>query len=165
MKQAIVFDIDGTLADASHRHHFLIGKPKNWPAFFDAMKDDEPIPPTVGLCAYLLMLHASAEHMGLRPPFEVVFCTGRPDSHRAATEAWLRQHLQFATMFPTDFPRWLYMREAGDHRPDYVVKRELIAKMRADGIEPTLVFEDRKQCVDMWRQNGITCCQVAEGDF
>ena len=27
------------------------------------------------------------------------------------------------------------------------------------------VFEDRKRVVDMWRENGVTCYQVAPGDF
>ena len=27
------------------------------------------------------------------------------------------------------------------------------------------VFDDRQQVVDMWRANGLTCFQVAEGDF
>ena len=27
------------------------------------------------------------------------------------------------------------------------------------------VFDDRQQVVDMWRQNGLTCFQVADGDF
>ena len=27
------------------------------------------------------------------------------------------------------------------------------------------VFDDRNQVVDMWRQNGLTCFQVADGDF
>ena len=42
---------------------------------------------------------------------------------------------------------------------------KLPAGLRADGLEPYVVFEDRKRCVDMWRRNGITCLQVAEGDF
>ena len=28
-----------------------------------------------------------------------------------------------------------------------------------------MVFDDRQQVVDMWRQNGLTCFQVADGDF
>ena len=28
-----------------------------------------------------------------------------------------------------------------------------------------MVFDDRNQVVDMWRQNGLTCFQVADGDF
>ena len=27
------------------------------------------------------------------------------------------------------------------------------------------VFDDRQQVVDMWRSNGLTCFQVADGDF
>lgn len=27
------------------------------------------------------------------------------------------------------------------------------------------VFEDRKQCVDMWRSLGLTCYQVADGNY
>ena len=27
------------------------------------------------------------------------------------------------------------------------------------------VFDDRNQVVDMWRSNGLTCFQVADGDF
>jgi hypothetical protein len=27
------------------------------------------------------------------------------------------------------------------------------------------VFDDRQQVVDMWRDNGLTVFQVAEGDF
>ena len=28
-----------------------------------------------------------------------------------------------------------------------------------------MVFDDRQQVVDMWRYNGLTCFQVADGDF
>ena len=27
------------------------------------------------------------------------------------------------------------------------------------------VFDDRQQVVDTWRANGLTCFQVADGDF
>lgn len=42
----IVFDIDGTLANASHRMPYITNpnEPKNWDAFFDGVVDDEPIP-------------------------------------------------------------------------------------------------------------------------
>lgn len=29
----------------------------------------------------------------------------------------------------------------------------------------TAVFDDRQQVVDMWREIGLTCCQVAPGNF
>ena len=45
------------------------------------------------------------------------------------------------------------------------MKEELLAQVKADGYEPILAFEDRERVVDMWRRNGIQCCQVAPGDF
>lgn len=37
----IIFDIDGTLADCSHRLHWIQSKPKNWNAFFAGMAAPE----------------------------------------------------------------------------------------------------------------------------
>ena len=59
----------------------------------------------------------------------------------------------------------LYMRKEGDFRPDAKVKEELLNQIRSDGYEPILAFEDRQRVVDMWRRNGIQCCQVAPGDY
>ncbi len=39
-----VVDIDGVLADATHRQHHLEGRPKDWDAFFAAVGEDPPIP-------------------------------------------------------------------------------------------------------------------------
>lgn len=41
--KAYIFDIDGTIADCSHRLHFITGEHKNWDAFYDACLDDAPI--------------------------------------------------------------------------------------------------------------------------
>lgn len=100
-----------------------------------------------------------ASSLGAALDFEIVFCTGRPDSHRLETLEWLDKEISCP-----DSPR-VYMRKTGDRRPDDVVKEEMIQRMRDDGLEPYVVFEDRKRCVDMWRRNGITCLQCAEGDF
>ena len=56
------------------------------------------------------------------------------------------------------------MRGAEDHRPDHVVKREILN----NGIDKTkvwFVLDDRKSVVDMWRKSGLRCLQVQEGDF
>lgn len=45
----ILVDIDGTIADIIHRLHFIQGPRKDWPAFFDAMDKDEPIPEMIEL--------------------------------------------------------------------------------------------------------------------
>ena len=57
------------------------------------------------------------------------------------------------------------MRKEGDHRPDHIIKLELLAQIRSDGFEPIMAFDDRNSVVKMWRDAGIPCAQVAEGDF
>lgn len=145
----IIFDIDGTLADCSHRLHWIQNKPKNWKAFFAGMEHDAPIEPTITIAQ---SLYGSFN--------DLIFCTGRPISHYGVTQAWLEKHVGDWTLACP-----LYMRAVDDHRPDYVVKEELLVKMRAGGIDPKVAFEDRDQVVDMWRRNGLVCYQVANGAY
>lgn len=155
MKKAIIFDIDGTLADASHRLHFIQGPSKNWKAFFDSMGKDQPIDTVCTVFGFLYLPNVLGR---MNVDTEIVFCTGRPESHRSITERWICKTL-------TPDPLRIYMRKTGDHRPDHVVKEEMIEQMRADGLEPFIAFEDRTRCVEMWRKNGITCLQVADGNY
>ena len=146
-----IFDIDGTIADGDHRLHHIVreagdARPKNWRAFFSAVSDDKPIPHMVTVCRALI----EAGHF-------VVFVTGRSDECRAATEAWLARHVIGEQA--------LYMRRAGDHRNDDVLKIEILAEMMREGWSPVMVFEDRARVVKAWRAAGIPCAQVAEGDF
>lgn len=142
-----VFDLDGTLADCSHRLHFITGEERDWAAFYAACLKDTPIHHMVRLCYDLSEMN------------NIVFVSGRSDECREATEAWLDAHLS-SIMSPP-----LYMRKAGDYRPDDVVKMELLEQVRADGYLPIMVFEDRARVVKAWRAAGIPCAQVAEGDF
>lgn len=93
MKKAIIFDIDGTLADARHRLHFIEGPSKNWEAFFDAMKDDTVIEPVRDVFGLLQTLFGITSGFGAHLNFEIVFCTGRPKSHFIETHEWLDNKL------------------------------------------------------------------------
>lgn len=136
----IVFDLDGTLADLEHRKHFLAAK--DWRGFFAAVSGDAPIPKVRGV---LLAMHYAGHR--------VEIWSGRSDECREATENWLAEH-----GFPV-VP--LIMRTSGDHRPDDQVKREFLRGTD----EPDIIFDDRDRVVAMWRSLGITCFQVAAGDF
>lgn len=57
------------------------------------------------------------------------------------------------------------MRSDGDMRPDVSVKRELLRAIEREGFSPWLTIDDRSSVVSMWREEGLTCLQVAEGDF
>lgn len=162
-RKAIIVDIDGTVADTAHRSHFVSSKPKNFPAFFAAAKDDPPILPIIN--AVMALKGAGAA---------LLFCSGRPEKEgdldiRTLTEEWLELRVnRYARSFSNyaDFKYdALYMRAAGDYRPDDIVKEELLDRILADGYDPELVFDDRSRVVAMWRRRGLVCAQVAPGDF
>ena len=48
---------------------------------------------------------------------------------------------------------------------DDELKEGYLTKMRKDGYNPTIAFDDRQRVVDMFRSKGLTVFQVAEGDF
>jgi len=142
----VIFDIDGTLANADHRLHWVLTKPKNWVAFYAGIADD---PAIETVCTLARTLH-QAGHL-------VVFCTGRNETCRALTQEWLTRHDLHGAA--------LYMRSSKDHRPDYEVKEDLLQVIIKNHGKPDMVFEDRQQVVDMWRRNGVQCLQVAAGQY
>lgn len=159
MKKAIIFDTDGTLSNNQHRQHYLTGDKKDWDGFYSEIDKDTPNEAVVDI-AWLVFFGIKMLNLTGNPfSHEIVFCTGRPEKYRKATENWLASYL-----FP-DLEYKLFMRKDGDHRPDYIVKEEMISELKENGLYPYVVFDDRKQVVDMWRRNGITCLQCAEGDF
>lgn len=137
MKKTILFDIDGTVADLRHRLHFVSNGRRDWSNFFANLHLDTPIEQTVWLN------HVLSE----RDDVSIIFASGRGEEYRAATEAWLNENNLVRER--------LYMRAAGDYRPDHVVKIELLAEMRADGYEPFLVIDDRPQVIKAWRAAGL----------
>ena len=143
-----IFDIDGTIADLSHRLHFIQQKPADWKAFFAACKDDKPIPEVITVLQTLS-----------REGHFIVLITGRSDECKPQTIQWLGLN-----MIDQDL---LYMRKKGDHRQDDVVKAELL-QLYIDEFKPPKidgVFEDRQQVVDMYRSKGLRVFQVDKGDF
>jgi hypothetical protein len=57
-----------------------------------------------------------------------------------------------------------YIRKDGDSRRDSVVKREYLQDI-VKKYNPKLSVDDRDQVVKMWRDNGVECWQVANGNF
>lgn len=149
MKSCIVLDIDGTLANGEHRLHLIKGETKNWGAYFDACFDDKPI------------MHMLQIVQALEKSFVTIFVSGRAERCREQTEKWLAVH----GFYTGRYQLRLYMRPDGDHRNDDVLKVELLGKLRVDGYEPIMAFDDRDRVVAAWRSAGIPCAQVAPGDF
>jgi hypothetical protein len=149
----IICDIDGTIADCTHRLHHITGETKDWDAFYNACAGDAPIHKVIDILEALI----GSDH-----EVSVVFISGRRESCRKATAAWLDR----VSDVLGSIEYWIHLRADGDRRPDHIVKRELFEalpdEMRADVM---CVLEDRSAVVEMWRSIGLTCLQVAKGDF
>ena len=151
MKNIVVVDIDGTLSKVGDRLKYLKHEPVDWDSFYDSCFEDEPIREIIDLVKFL------------RGKYMIVYCTGRRESVREITKRWLAKHIQgneFAIL--DDF---LIMRPNDDKRHDIHVKPEQLIKSGWDINRIAFVLEDRDSMVKKWREMGIKCLQVAEGDF
>lgn len=89
--------------------------------------------------------------------YKIIVMSGRDGSCRDETIDWLDRHdIIFHDLF---------MRPVGDFRPDNIIKAELFNDYVRPYFNVKFVLDDRKQVVDMWRRMGLTCLQVAEGNF
>lgn len=156
-----IFDIDNTLSDCRHRLHFIQPSPgmihfpkedidwtPDWDGFYAACGEDTPIWSVMTLLDFLVDGGAY-----------IIFVTGRPEKCRDKTLAWLKHYI------PSVDNADLFMRADGDHRPDYKVKEEIFKTCLDPNCEVYGVFEDRDQCVNMWRGLGLQCYQVNKGDY
>lgn len=135
----VVFDLDGTLADVSHRVHFVRNGNRDWNSFFAACVNDVPVPHVVASCR----AHLAAGH-------KVRVWSARSDKVRAETERWLAD----AGIDPCYLQ---HMRAEGDNTPDVALKRYWLS---LEPTPPDLIYDDRQRVVDMWRAEGIPCFQV-----
>lgn len=141
-----VFDLDGTLADLTHRLEYIQCKPKNWAKFFEACDKDAPISWVINLMA--LLWAATAESGDA-----VIILSGRAERVREKTETWLRTHeIQYSR---------LIMRKDGDFRADEVSKPELLQSYLDEhpGATVEFIIDDRQRVVDMWREKGYNVLQ------
>ena len=166
----VVFDLDGTLADGTHREHFIKPPPdwsgdpkdypKDWDAYFAACGDDTPMIAGGVLSDFIIL------------GYQIEIWSGRGEGpataeaprgvNRKTTEVWLEQH--FGIYIGPEV-RAIRMRAHGDLTPDVELKRRWLNEARGTGWEPQLAFDDRDRVVAMWREEGIPCFQVAPGAF
>jgi hypothetical protein len=83
--------------------------------------------------------------------------SGRPDNFRNVTEGWLKDNnISYDA---------LYMRPAGDRRPDSINKKEIYLDQIEKSFDVLFVVDDRRAVVDMWRGLGLTVLHCANGDY
>ena len=141
--KAVIFDLDGTLADNNHRGAFE----------YDKLINDKPITHVVNI----LKMY---EKMG----YWIICVSGRNAGDKNdkrkywyLTYEWLKRH---------NIPNhMLIMRGASDYRKDDVIKEEIFWNKIEPHYNVECAFDDRDQVVEMWRRIGVPCMQVNFGEF
>ncbi len=146
MKEIIIFDLDGTLADGKHRLHLLprdnYGETSAWKQFNMACFDDAPIKDNIDLCN------------ALNRNYAVIILTGRSDDAEKETRRWLQFH-------GVEFYQ-LIMRSKNDNRKDIVIKEEVLRTLGLNRI--LCAFDDSPSVIKHFRSLGITTHAVTEYD-
>ena len=150
-KKYIVVDLDGTLTIQGARTEELKKDPPNWERLFQRCDEDLPNFAVVGAIR------------NLRSRYHIIFCTGRA-MYPTVLEKTKKQIFDFVGIHAQKGIN-LFMREAGDYRPDTEIKPELLAKAGITPENTLFIMEDRNSVVAKWRELGFDCFQVAIGDF
>jgi len=151
----IIFDLDGTLADIENRRKLSVkanGK-MDWDIFFSSrlIETDEPKESVIEMARVL----SNAGH-------KIAILSGRSKATKQVTMDWLDKHevpFNVLKLRPTSHP-WKFM-------PDDKLKQGWLDDLWPDDKKDNIVcvFDDRDKVVQMWRENGLNCFQVAEGAF
>lgn len=136
MKQAIICDLDGTLSLLNGRD----------PYDASTCENDLPNEPIVEI---IKTFHREGKI--------ILLVSGRQDVWKAQTIKWLEgQKIDYHD---------LIMRKGGDNRRDAIIKEEIFLNLIKPHYNVSFVLDDRWQVVKKWRELGLTCLQVAEGNF
>lgn len=139
LRDAIICDLDGTLA--------LFGDANPYDRDFTKDKVNEVV--------RRILLSSG------KPNIDVIFVSGRKDKFKEQTEQWLQK------VWGPNYI--LFMRKTapeGEQEPkDVIVKKEIYDNQIKGKYNILFVLDDRNQVVDMWRSQGLTVLQVAEGNF
>jgi len=148
--KVIIVDLDGTLAINKHRFHLIdksLGNKVDWNSYFEACDEDSP---NTSVIDTIKALKSTG--------YQVHIFSARGDVVRDKTIQWLKRY-----DVPYDN---LTLRKMDSYTPDEELKKQWLLKYYPNyKTDVFCVFDDRNKVVDMWRSLGLTCFQVAEGNF
>lgn len=138
----ILVDVDGTLADCTHREHYVTSEgKKDWQSFFNLT----PFDPLRNEVVELIE--------NKYPGIPRIVVTAREECWRPHTEKWIREKgFEFENIL---------MRKTGDKRADAIVKQEILDTY-CDANNVVAVIDDRPRVIEMWKANGLHVENVGE---
>lgn len=152
-REVVIFDLDGTICDISHRRHYVFNADndpnfkKDWKSFYGGICNDMPNPAVVEM--YDLVRYSGR--------YDVIFMSGRGSEYRSVSEQWLEK---FGL---TDY-HMLIMRPYNDSRTDWIVKKELYEKYVKPYYNVKFTVDDRLQVCRMWHSIGLPIFRVGDPD-
>lgn len=141
----VILDIDGTLADATHRAHFLKEKIPNWDAFFDPQNvfKDPPIDK-----AKAAVTHLQEQKYG------ITVITGRVEALRDTTTRWLLEHFGLAVDDDSLLMRPMSnMLSAREYKAQQM--QQILAGLKAVGERSFLFIDDDERALQIYSVEGI----------
>lgn len=141
--KAVIFDVDGTLAQMVGRSPYDLDK-----------CDTDVINPMV----------VELAQMYAKQGYHIIVVSGResgtieePMKYYYMTRRWV-EDMRIPVVMQCQ-------REQGDSRSDMIVKEEIFWNKIAPHFDVKLAVDDRSQVVEMWRRIGVECWQCNFGDF
>jgi hypothetical protein len=152
-KKTVIFDLDGTLALIDQRRELSTkenGK-INWDIFFDPKNIELDLPnhPVIEMAKLI----KSSGH-------SIVIFSGRSKSTKVSTMEWLDKF-----DVPYDVLKMRPDNSEFQFMPDDKLKQHWLDQLFTVKDNILCIFDDRDKVVKMWRDNGLTTFQVAEGNF
>ena len=138
LPMAILCDLDGTLALLNGRNPY------------DASQCENDLP-NIPVIESLRLYYKAG--------YKIIFCSGREDKYESQTRSFIEAYCDGIDEYQ------LFMRKSQDFRKDALIKEEIYEARVAGKYNVLLVLDDRNQVVEFWRSKGLTCFQVAPGDF
>lgn len=142
LKDAEIFDMDGTFCDVRAIRHHVTGPVRNFHKFHTESVNCPPNPEVV-----------EAAVRCYNEGRAVLIVTARSFQFAMHSMFWLSMHL------PVPYEQ-MYMRRNNDFRPDYEVKREILDMIKADGYNVVRAYDDNPAIWDVWEQAGIETIRV-----
>lgn len=153
--EAVICDLDGTLALIHGRSPY------------DASDCDIKDLPNIPVIETVLAHYKAGR--------KIIFCSGREDKYRPETIRFIEKHCLVDNLNDPKDRDWvpiikpieyqLFMRKTNDFRKDAIIKEEIYQNEIEGKYNVLMVLDDRNQVVEFWRGKGLTCWQVAPGDF
>lgn len=149
LPEAIIVDIDGTLAHMTDRSPYDYTK-----VLTDSV--DEVV-------RELVQRYQTPDPVTGFPGVYTLIVSGRDDSCKEDTIKWLNDNgIKFDELHMRDMSR---VDETGKKIDDRIIKREIFDKWIRNRYNIRFVLDDRNRVVEMWRSLGLKVLQVGEGDF